>query len=340
MPPPARRCSARRCSCAAAGSAAWAASPPARRRPTTTPASSSTRSRSTPRSCNTEWLGKKFNIIDTPGYADFISEGIGALRVGRLRARRHQRRARPRASAPTPSGTTRRTTACRRSSRSTRSTSRTPISTPCLPGAREHFGKNVFPMTIPLDAGPGFSRVLDVLRNEVVTYKPGGNGRYKEEPADGRAGRARARAAPPADGIRRRVRRRAHGEVLRRRASSARRSSARACTRRSRTRCSSPSSPCRRSATSGVARLMDFIAKYGSSPEDRADVPARDAERASRHGVALPARARRLRVQDDERAGRRRAVPLPGLLGERPQRRGALQPDPAGERAPRASSTS
>ena len=27
----------------------------------------------------------------------------------------------------------------------------------------------------------------------------------------------------------------------------------------------------------GVARLMDFIAKYGSSPEDRADVPARDS---------------------------------------------------------------
>src|SRR6185436_19690973 len=29
-----------------------------------------------------EWLGKKFNIIDCPGYADFMSEGLGALRVG------------------------------------------------------------------------------------------------------------------------------------------------------------------------------------------------------------------------------------------------------------------
>jgi elongation factor G len=51
--------------------------------------------------------------------------------------------------------------------------------------AREHFGRTVFPMTIPLDSGPGFSRVLDVLRNEVVTYKPGSNGTYKEETADG-----------------------------------------------------------------------------------------------------------------------------------------------------------
>src|SRR5262250_2395956 len=29
-----------------------------------------------------EWLNKKFNLIDCPGYADFISEGLGALRVG------------------------------------------------------------------------------------------------------------------------------------------------------------------------------------------------------------------------------------------------------------------
>src|SRR5678815_4939979 len=28
-----------------------------------------------------EWLGKKFNILDCPGYADFICEGLGALRV-------------------------------------------------------------------------------------------------------------------------------------------------------------------------------------------------------------------------------------------------------------------
>ena len=34
------------------------------------------------RCMHTEWAGKKFNIIDTPGYLDFISEGLGALRVG------------------------------------------------------------------------------------------------------------------------------------------------------------------------------------------------------------------------------------------------------------------
>src|SRR5688500_18714204 len=28
-----------------------------------------------------EWLGKKFNIIDAPGYLDFVGESLGALRV-------------------------------------------------------------------------------------------------------------------------------------------------------------------------------------------------------------------------------------------------------------------
>ncbi len=28
---------------------------------------------------HTEWQGKKLNIIDTPGYSDFISESLGAL---------------------------------------------------------------------------------------------------------------------------------------------------------------------------------------------------------------------------------------------------------------------
>ena len=45
-----------------------------------------------------EWMGKKFNILDTPGYLDFISEALSALARGRFRAggrscaARHRRR--------------------------------------------------------------------------------------------------------------------------------------------------------------------------------------------------------------------------------------------------------
>src|SRR3972149_5272342 len=28
-----------------------------------------------------EWMNKKFNLLDCPGYLDFISEALGALRV-------------------------------------------------------------------------------------------------------------------------------------------------------------------------------------------------------------------------------------------------------------------
>src|SRR5271157_4518304 len=31
-----------------------------------------------------DWQGRKINVLDCPGYADFISEGLGALRVSDL----------------------------------------------------------------------------------------------------------------------------------------------------------------------------------------------------------------------------------------------------------------
>jgi elongation factor G len=131
-------------------------------------------------------------------------------------------------------------------------------------------------MTIPLDAGPGFSRVLDVLRNEVVTYKPGGNGQYKEETADGElAERVHelhrqlmeyvaesddalmekffAQGVLGEDDLRAGLHKAVQNQVF------------------------IPLFAVSAERNVGVARLMDFIAKYGSSPQDRAEVPATDA---------------------------------------------------------------
>ena len=51
--------------------------------------------------------------------------------------------------------------------------------------AQEHFGRHVFPLEVPVNAGPGFNKVLDVLRSEVVTYADDSCGKYTEEPASG-----------------------------------------------------------------------------------------------------------------------------------------------------------
>jgi elongation factor G len=224
---------------------------------------------------HTEWLGKKFNIIDTPGYADFLSEGISALRVGDFAL----------AVINAAHGLGVGTDAVMDYATHyglPKILAVNALDKPntdfdaVLAGAREHFGRTVFPMTIPLDAGPGFSRVLDVLRNEVVTYKPGGNGQYKEETADGElAERVHelhrqlmeyvaesddalmekffAQGVLGEDDLRAGLHKAVQNQVF------------------------IPLFAVSAERNVGVARLMDFIAKYGSSPQDRAEVPATDA---------------------------------------------------------------
>jgi len=224
---------------------------------------------------HTEWLGKKFNVIDTPGYPDFISEGLAALRVGDFavvvihaahglgtgtdsvweHATHHGL---PKLIAVT-------------------ALDKANVSFDAvLAAAREHFGKNVFPITLPLDAGPGFSQVLDVMRNEVVTYRRGGNGRYEEKPAEG-ANLARAKelhrqlieyVAESDDLLMEKFF--AQGAL----SEEDMRAGLHAAVQR---QVFIPLFATSAETDVGVARLMDFIAKYGSSPLDRATVAARDA---------------------------------------------------------------
>ncbi|HXQ81670.1 MAG TPA: elongation factor G, partial [Opitutaceae bacterium] len=224
---------------------------------------------------HTEWLGRKFNIVDTPGYADFISEGISALRVGDFAL----------AVVNAAHGLGVGTDAVwdyaghyglpKIIAVNALDKPNTDFET-VLAGAREHFGRTVFPMTIPLDAGPGFSKVLDVLRNEVVSYKPGGNGQYTELAAEGEmAERVHelhrqlmeyvaesddalmekffAQGVLGEEDLRAGLHKAVQNQVF------------------------VPLFAVSAERNVGVARLMDFIAKYGSSPQDRADVPARDS---------------------------------------------------------------
>src|SRR3954470_19848068 len=105
-----------------------------------------------------EWLGKKFNIIDTPGYLDFISEGLGALRVGDFAL----------IAVHANHGVGVGTDQVWKYATdygipkmfviNAADKERTDFDA-LLAQLRSRFGEKVFPMTIPLNPGPGFNQV-------------------------------------------------------------------------------------------------------------------------------------------------------------------------------------
>jgi elongation factor G len=222
----------------------------------------------------TEWQNRKFNIIDCPGYADFISEALSALRVGdfALVVIHALHGLGVGTDAMWDNATLHglpRMIVVNALDKPNASFDRV------LADARAHFGKNVFPLSVPLDAGPGFSRVLDVLRNEVVTYRPGGSGVYTEAPATGELSE-RVHAL--------------HKELIEYVAESddalmerffekgllAEEELRAGLHHAIQNQVFIPLFAVSAETNVGVARLMDFIAKYGSSPLDRSAVDARD----------------------------------------------------------------
>lgn len=224
--------------------------------------------------CN--WLEKKFNIIDTPGYLDFISEGLGALRVGDFAVIVVNAASGPELGTDqvweyaTEYGIPKMIVinGCDKENVDFDQV---------VESLKEHFGPSVFPMTIPLNAGPGFSQLLDVMRSEEIDFSPDSTGAYTEKPAAGASAeqvktlhRQLIEFVAEADdtllekffdqgslsedelraGVHAAIQAQSFIPVF---------------------------------ATSalhnvGVSRLMDFIAKYGSSPLDRREVTAIDED--------------------------------------------------------------
>ncbi len=227
---------------------------------------------------HTEWAGKKFNIIDTPGYLDFISEGLGALRVGDfalvvIHAQHGIGVGTERVwNYATNYGIPKMIVV--------NATDKENVDFDTLLGQlRERFGRHVFPLSVPVNAGPGFNRTLDVLRNEMVTYTTDGSGKYKEEPASGEW-ETKVKEL--------------HRELIEHIAESDDelmnkffeqgglseeefRAGIHAAVQKE---LFIPLFYTSAETNVGVARLMDFIAKYGSSPVDRKKVQAFDANGA------------------------------------------------------------
>lgn len=223
---------------------------------------------------HTEWLGKKFNLLDTPGYQDFISEALGALRVcdfalvvvhgvdGPGLGTEQVWKYATQFELP-------KVIAINMVDKEHADFDRV------LALLRERYGPKVFPMAIPLDQGVGFHKVLDVMRNEIITYTQDGTGRYGETPASGEwADKVRTLheqlveiIAESDDSLLEKFFE--QGNL----SEAELRSGVHAAFQKAGiipVFCTAAES------NIGVARLMDFIAKYGSSPVDRQKVTGLD----------------------------------------------------------------
>lgn len=221
-----------------------------------------------------EWQGKKFNMIDTPGYLDFISESLGALRVGDFAL----------VVIHANHGVLVGTEQVWESATHYGIPKMIVVNAVdkenanfdmVLEQVRKRFGDRVFPMSIPVNSGPGFNQVLDVLRNEVVTYQTDGSGKYQEVPATGKWEEKVKQL---------------HQELIEHIAESddsllekffeqggLSEEEMRGGIHTAVQKQTFIPLFCASGETNvGVARLMDFIGKYGSSPVDRAKVKATD----------------------------------------------------------------
>ena len=223
-----------------------------------------------------DWLGKKFNILDCPGYADFISEGLGALRVGDFAL----------VVVHANHGVGVGTDAVWKYATEDDIPKMIVVNAfdkeetnfeKTLAQIRQHFGERVFPLTIPLNAGPGFNQVLDVPRNEVITYATDKSGKYTEAPTTGELAEKVKKLheqlieyiAESDDKLMEKFF--AQGGL----SEEEMRAGLHAAIQK---QVFTPLFITSAETNIGVARLMDFIAKYGSSPVDREKVKATDPD--------------------------------------------------------------
>jgi len=125
----------------------------------------------------TEWHEKKFNILDTPGYADFVGESLGALRVVDLAA--IVIHAEHGIELGTENVWGYATSYGIPKLFILNALDKENVKFDVLVGKiKECFGSHIFPLTVPVSTGPDFKQVLDIISKKVVTYKGDESGSY------------------------------------------------------------------------------------------------------------------------------------------------------------------
>jgi len=225
-----------------------------------------------------DWQGKKVNLLDCPGYLDFISESLGALRVADCAVIVVDAKDGPGVGTmqvwdwATQFGVPK-VFVVNGLDKENADFERV------LAQIRQFFGEKVFPLSLPMDAGPGFHQLLDVPRNAVLSYAGDKTGRFTEAPATGAAAdqvkplheKLVEFIAEADDQLMEKffeqgtlseeeLRGGLHKAVL--------------------TQSFIPLFATSAENNVGVARLLDFLSKYGPSPVDRPKVAATDSNGA------------------------------------------------------------
>ncbi len=126
-----------------------------------------------------QWMERKFNMIDTPGYSDFIGESIGALNVVDMvvitihAVNGVEVGTEMMWNEATNLGIPKMLVVNGLDREHTKFEE-------ILTETRKRFGNNVFPMQLPVNAGPGYNQNIDVLRTELISYKSDGSGEMTE----------------------------------------------------------------------------------------------------------------------------------------------------------------
>ncbi len=131
-----------------------------------------------------EWLGVELNVIDAPGSPDFIGDALGALAVADFALIVVDAVAgvgfiTERMWAEADKLGIPKFLVINGADKENANVDQV------LAQIKEDLSDKVFPMTLPLDQGPGCHKFLDAMRSEVVAYKDDQTGKIEEGQADG-----------------------------------------------------------------------------------------------------------------------------------------------------------
>jgi elongation factor G len=132
--------------------------------------------------CN--WLEKKLNIIDVPGFLDFVGEAKSTLRVSDFAVAVVHGVTGPEAGTDTVWDFATDYGIPKILVVNMMNKEHTKFDT-VLSQLQSRYSKRVFPFTIPVNPGPGFNQVADVLRKELLTYSTDSSGEFQVEELSG-----------------------------------------------------------------------------------------------------------------------------------------------------------